>query len=172
MLDAEVLEADQACQRADRVLIDQRAQLAYAVAGEDCREPGNLYLKSFEDSQGRGLNGRHVYRLRLPPAVPTNDFWSVTAYDCDTGAFIRKAPVVGIDSLNEQLARNDDGSIDIDLSPLPLPAREANWIATAVNRPFFVMFRNYSAHPDALEMMSPWVLGDIERIDIGNPFRS
>lgn len=172
MLDAEVLQADPACQRDDRVLIDERAQLAYAVVGEDCRERGNLCLKSFEDSQGRGLNGTHVYRLRIPAGVPTGEFWSVTAYDCDTGAFIRKAPVIGIDSLNEHLARNADGSIDIDLSPLPLPARETNWIATAVNRPFFVLFRNYSAHLDALEMTSPWVLGDIERIDIESPFHS
>jgi hypothetical protein len=172
MLDAEVLEADEACQRDDRVLIDQRAQLAYAVVGDDCRERGNLYLKSFEDSQGRGLNGKHVYRLHIPAHVPTNGFWSVTAYDCDTGAFIRKAPAVGIDSLNERLIRNDDGSIDVDLSPLPLPAREANWIATAVNRPFFVIFRNDSAHPDALDKASPWVLGDLERIDIENPFLS
>jgi hypothetical protein len=171
MLDAELLEADESCQREDRVLIDQRAQRVYAVVGEDCREPGNLCLKAFEDSEGRSLSGTHVYRLRIPARPPTSEFWSVTAYDCDSGAFIRKAPVVGIDSLDERLVWNADGSIDVDLSPLPLPGREANWIATAVNRPFFVLFRSYSAEPGAPERASRWALSDIERIDIGQPFR-
>jgi hypothetical protein len=171
ILDGDVLDTNLSCMREDRILIDQRAQLAFAAFGLGWDMVRNLYLKAFEDSQGRNLSGTYAYRLRVRPAVPTSEFWSVTVYDSETAAFIRKAPVVGVDSFTEGLAKNPDGSVDVYLSPLPLPEKEANWIATAVNRPFFVLYRNYGLCRELVERMPSWVLGDIERLDSDEFFR-
>jgi hypothetical protein len=171
ILDGDVLDTNLSCVREDRVLIDERAQLAFAAFGLGWDVVQSLALKAFEDSQGRNLSGTHAYRLRVPPTVPTGEFWSVTVYDSETAAFIRKAPVVGIDSFTEGLVKNSDGSVDIYLSPLPLPESEANWIATAVNRTFFVLYRNHGLRRELVQPMPSWVLGDIERLDSGEFFR-
>lgn len=165
ILDGEVLDTNLSCIREDRILIDERAQLAFATLGLGWDLTRNVHLKTSEDSQGQGLNGTYAYRLRVPSAVATGDYWSVAVYDAESAAFIRKAPVVGVDSFTDRLARNPDGSVDVHLSPLPLPEREENWIATAVNRPFFVVYHNCSSDGDAGERISSCMLEDVERLD-------
>jgi hypothetical protein len=147
----------------DRVLVDDRAFVFFGAFGGTRNPPPNLYLKTFEDAQGKALNGSNTYRLRIPANVPTSRSWAVIAYDSQTAGFIRQAPVVGIDSFNSNLVPNADGSVDLYFAPKAPKGQEANWISTAKGRPFFLVFRNYAPDKSVLERKSSWVLNDVER---------
>jgi hypothetical protein len=97
--------------------------------------PPQVYMKTYETAQGERLNGAHAYRLRVPPNVPARQFWAVDVYDAATGAFIREAPVVGVDSYKQRLAKTADGSVDITFAPRPPQGGRDNWIATAEASP-------------------------------------
>jgi hypothetical protein len=56
---------------------------------------------------------------------------------------IREVPVVGIDSYNQKIKKNADGTIDLYFSPKPPTGQEANWITTTEGKPFFLFFRFY-----------------------------
>jgi len=148
----------------DRVMVDERAFVFFGAFGGTRNPPPNLYVKTFEDKDGAPLNGSNTYRLRIPPNVPTTQFWAVVAYDTQTAGFIREAPVVGLDSYNRNLRNNADGTIDIYLAPKAPHGQENNWISTAPGRPFFLLFRNYAPEPSVLKKESTWMLGDVEQI--------
>ncbi len=84
----------------ERVLLDERAFNFFGAFGMSRYPQPNLYVMTFEDSRGELLSGGSTYRLRVPADVPTKQFWSVVAYDTESAAFIREAPVVGLDSYN------------------------------------------------------------------------
>jgi hypothetical protein len=64
---------------------------------------------------------------------------------CDvlTAAFIREAPTITLDSYNQTMKRNADGSIDICFKPMAPAGKAANWIYTTSNCPFFPAMRFY-----------------------------
>lgn len=148
----------------DRVMVDERAFVFFGAFGGTHKPPPNLYIKTFEDKDGVPLNGANTYRLRIPPNVPTTQFWAVAAYDNRSAGFIREAPVVGLDSYNRSLKKNADGAVDLYFAPKAPHGHENNWISTAPGRAFFLLFRNYAPEPSVLERTSPWVLGDVEQI--------
>ena len=78
-------------------------------------------------------------------------------YAVDTAALIREAPVVTLDSYNQAMTRNADGSVDIYFGPQPPAGKEANWIYTAPGKAFFPAMRFYD--PDkptiCLRRLSP-----------------
>src|SRR5262249_2294437 len=51
---------------------------------------GQFYLISIRDKNGKGYDGGKSYRLTVPPNAPVDQYWSVTAYDRQTHALIRK----------------------------------------------------------------------------------
>ena len=51
--------------------------------------------------------------------VPTRQFWELTLYDRETCAFIRDMPRTGVDSYDQNMQRNSDGSVDIYIGPKP-----------------------------------------------------
>lgn len=150
------------------VLLDERAATWFAAFGP-IAEPkaANLYLKTYVDDRGESLDGARTYRLHVPANVPASQFWSLVAYDCDTAGFIRQAPVVGLDSYNQKMLRNADGSIDVYFGPKPPAGMEANWIYTAPTKPWFVLFRIYGPQKPAVDRS--WVLGDLERVPPAAP---
>lgn len=121
---------------------------------------GQYYLVSLRDKQGKGLDGRLTYKLTFPPNVPVSQYWSATAYDRDTHAFIRNVPNAGRSSQEPALKKNADGSTDLYFGPKSLPGKEGNWIPTDSKRPFEVMLRFYG--PQKAFMDKSWKLGDIE----------
>lgn len=144
------------------VLLDERAYAWFAMFGPIVPPGVQVYMKSYATSTGQPLDGNHSYRLRVPADVPANDFWSVDAYDVSTGGFIRQARVVGLDSYDQQLKRNVDGSVDLYFAPEAPPGHENNWISTQPGQRFFTLFRIYG--PKQAMIDRSWVLNDVEKL--------
>jgi hypothetical protein len=121
-----------------------------------------VYLFTFHDSQGERLSGERTYTVRVPANVPAKQYWSMIVYAVDTAALIREAPVVTLDSYNQVMQRNADGSVDIYFGPKPPAGREANWIYTAPGKAFFPAMRFYD--PDKPLFDRTWKLPDLEQV--------
>ena len=122
-----------------------------------------FYLDIAETPDGEWLEGGAKHKLVVPASVPARDFWSVVVYDLETAAWIRDMPKVGIDSGRPDLVTNDDGSVDVYFGPTAPDGKEANWIPTAKDRKFFLLFRFYG--PETALFDGSFELNDIERIN-------
>lgn len=142
---------------------DDRGYAWFAMFGPPVPPPPQLYIKAVQTKDGSRLTGGNTYRLRVPPNVPAKNFWAVDVYDATTGTFIRESPVVGIDSYNEKLKKNDDGTVDIYFAPKAPAGEENNWVLTRDGKPFFLMFRFYGPEPRAVD--GSWVLNEIEKVN-------
>jgi hypothetical protein len=145
--------------------IDMKSRGATFFLG--CAPPKKLgeatvYLGSYRDAQGQLFEGTNTYQLHVPPKVPAQQFWAVNVYDSDTAGFIWESPRVGIDSYNQKLAKNADGSIDIFFGPKSPMGREQNWIYTAPGKAWFAFFRFYGPTQQAQDRT--WVLPNIDKI--------
>jgi len=120
------------------------------------------YLAAFKDAKGDSLRGEGSYKLHVPPNVPAQQFWALTLYDRDTCGFIRDMPRAGIDSYDQKMQRNADGSVDIYIGPAPPAGEEANWIETASGRGWFTYFRLYG--PEKAFFDKTWKLPEIEKL--------
>jgi hypothetical protein len=121
-----------------------------------------VYLFTFEDGSGHRLSGENTYTVRIPRNVPAKQYWSMIVHAVDTSAFFRDAPVVTLDSYNQSMRRNADGSVDVYFGPKPPPGKEANWIYTAASRAFFPAMRFYG--PDTPLLERTWKLADLEKM--------
>jgi hypothetical protein len=124
--------------------------------------PPQLYIKAVQTKDGERLNGSNTYRLRVPTNVPAKNFWAVDLYDAATATFVRESPVVGIDSYNQNVKKNPDGTVDVYFAPKPPEGQENNWIFTREGKAYFLMFRFYGPEPRALD--GSWVLNEIEKV--------
>jgi hypothetical protein len=120
-----------------------------------------FYIDVAESGSGVWLEGSQNYKLNVPPNVPVNDFWAVTVYDLLTASYLRDQDKSSVDS-NMELAKNDDGSIDVYFGPKAPKGKEANWIPTTPDRRFFMLFRFYG--PKAAAKDGSWQLNDIEKL--------
>lgn len=148
------------------IYIDDRAGVFAAVCGVSKNRPPNLYLKSYRDSNGDDLIGSDTYRLRVPSQdqLPKNEFWSINVYDYYTSAFIKEASVVGLDSYNQNLQKNADGSVDLYFSPEPPAGKESNWVSTEKDRLFFLAFRMYFVNETVKDKTLHWEFNDVVTI--------
>jgi hypothetical protein len=119
-----------------------------------------FYLAAYVDGQGAKLRGENTYRLHVPPNVPAKQFWAVTLYDLETCSFIRDVMHVGLDSYDQKMHRNPDGSVDLCFGSKAPAGLEANWIPTVPSRGYFPWFRFYE--PDKPLFEKSWLLPDIE----------
>jgi len=134
----------------------------YGYVGIKRLGAGQFYLMTIKDKGGAALEGGKNYRLRVPPNVPVQQYWSVTVYDRQTHALVRDVPRVSRASNVTEVVRGDDGSVDIFLGPAAPAGKEANWIPTDPNRPFELMFRFYG--PTQALFDKSWTLPDVERM--------
>jgi len=59
---------------------------SYAFIGIKRLGAGQFYAISIRDKDGEAFDGGKTYRLSVPPNVPVEQYWSVTAYDRQTHA--------------------------------------------------------------------------------------
>jgi hypothetical protein len=93
---------------------------------------GSFYFGTFHDSNGRPLEGGSTYRLHVPANVPVSQFWSITVYSLKTSSFFLNSTRLTLGSLDKELRKNSDGSVDIYVDiyvgPEPPAGQTSNWL--------------------------------------------
>lgn len=123
---------------------------------------GQFYLINIKDKNGESYDGSKTYRLRVPPNVPIEQYWSLTAYDRDTHALIKNVDRASRASNASDVKKNEDGSVDLFIGPKAPAGRESNWIPTDPARRFELMFRLYGPKPEFFD--KKWTLPDVEKV--------
>jgi hypothetical protein len=149
-------------ERPNHLDVDARG-LTYFLAYAPPKKLGaaTFYLGTYMDAKGDLLRGEESYTLHVPPNAPVQQFWALDLYDRETCAFIRDMPRTGLDSHDQKMQQNPDGSVDIYIGPKPPAGKEANWIQTASGRGWFPLFRLYAPEKSFFE--KTWKLPDIEK---------
>jgi hypothetical protein len=146
----------------DHLEIDERGAIFFlACAPPKKLGAASMYLAAYADAAGNTLQGDHVYHLHVPTKVPAKQFWAVTVYDLETAGFIREAPRVELNSYDQSVRKNTDGSVDVHFGPLAPPGRETNWIYTTPGKRWFAFFRFYG--PEEAARNRSWKFPDIEQ---------
>lgn len=148
--------------------LDERAAWFYEAVTNDAAMhgqktgKGQVYLATYKDADGAWLDGGTNYVLHVPPDVPAEAFWSITAYEVATRTIVQNAHQIADRSSRMNLAMNADGSVDILIGPdEPQGDKAKNWIPTEPGRAWFPYFRLYS--PTQAFLDQSWVLPDIEK---------
>lgn len=121
---------------------------------------GSDYAMAYVDAKGQPFDGSKTYKLTMPPDVPVNNFWSFTVYDSQTRSMLqtdRNPPA--LDSIQNNPAANEDGTIDIYFAPEAPDGKEENWIQTVPGKSWFTAMRMYGP-------LAPWLEGDWRPSDI------
>jgi hypothetical protein len=125
-----------------------RASVALGGLGALPRQEA-MYFVRFHDDAGEPLDGRHRYRLQVPPGgIPTDSFWSFSMYEptADSQRFFVDNPIrrYSIGNRTPGLVANADGSLDIALqrdAPSDATLR-ANWLPAPAGA-FQIALRTY-----------------------------
>ena len=106
---------------------------------------GSDYGIAFLDGDKQPFDGSKTYTITLPPDAPIANFWAVTIYDTQTRSMLQTDQKnAGIDSLQDGLRYNKDGSIDIYFAPKAPPGYQNNWVQTIPGKSWFTILRMYS----------------------------
>lgn len=119
-----------------------------SLAGITANDPAEaVYLVNFDDASGTKLSPKGRYRLRFGAGdlPPVDAFWSITAYtEHDMNLIPNPAGRYSVGDRTPGLKREPDGGLTIYLQPKsPGSAREANWLPTSAEHPWFVILRVY-----------------------------
>jgi len=120
------------------------------------------YSSAFHDQEGSVFDGSHSYRFKVRTRGRVQPSWSMTLYDDRSGNMIDADRRRVDPSARSSLLANDDGSVDLWLSPRPPAGTENNWIRTVPGQAFYATFRLYG--PLDLVLDGSWKLDDIERV--------
>jgi len=151
--------------------IDQRAgffQIAFSSAPAMVMHTlgaGSKYPNTFRDSKGEFLNGSNTYKLHLPPNAPAALFWAVTLYNITDGTMVETPQLMpSINSLNEAVVKNSDGSIDLWFGPSkPSDAPDTNFIQTVSGRNFLAAVRLYGTGAEFFDQT--WKPDDVVKVE-------
>lgn len=144
--------------------VDERGlAYSYAYVGIKRLGVGQMYLISIRDKDGAAFDGGQTYRLTVPPNVPVEQYWSVTAYDRQRHTLIRNMPRASRSSQIPDLQKNADGSIDIYFGATAPTGKATNWVPTDPARKFELMFRAYA--PTKALFEKTWILPDVEKVN-------
>jgi hypothetical protein len=124
---------------------------------------GSFYFAAFNDHSGQPLEGGSTYRLHVPANVPVKEFWSITIYSLKTSGFFLNSKRLTLSSLDKELRKNADGSVDIYIGPKPPAGQESNWLYTPAGQKWFPWFRVYG--PEKAILDKSWKLPDIDKVD-------
>ncbi|MEN7528144.1 MULTISPECIES: DUF1254 domain-containing protein [unclassified Cupriavidus] len=121
-----------------------------------------FYLMVNKDKDGKALDGKQTYRLRVPANPPVKQYWSVTAYDRNTHALIRNVPRASVASTTTGVQKENDGVVEVYFGPKAPKGKEANWVSTDPKGSFELLFRLYG--PEKPFFDKEWKLPDVERV--------
>ncbi|MGK9200625.1 DUF1254 domain-containing protein [Sinorhizobium meliloti] len=122
---------------------------------------GAFYMIAFEDAAGDRLVGDHTYRVKLPPNIPAELFWSVTLYKAENAAGLDNGqPFPSFGKLDKP-ETEADGSTVITIGPDK--PESGNWMATNAGEGFFAILRLYV--PTEAAMDGSWKPGDFEKVE-------
>jgi hypothetical protein len=124
---------------------------------------GANYAIAFTDSEGAPLSGGSNYRLKLPPKVPAEIFWSVTLYDAENSSGLANGQPFPSLGSRDKPAQNADGSTDLYLAPKAPEGKAGNWLATVPGKGFFAILRLYGPTEPAID--KSWKPGDFEKAE-------
>jgi len=123
---------------------------------------GSFYFGTFHDHNGNPLQGGNNYRLHVPVNVPVREFWSFTVYSLEKSSFFLNSSRLTLGSLDKELRKNTDGSVDIYIGPKPPAGQESNWLYTPAGQKWFPWFRLYG--PEKAVFDKSFKLPDIELV--------
>jgi len=125
---------------------------------------GSKYPVTFRDKDGDLLNGSNSYKLHLPSGIPAKAFWAVTIYNVTDGTMPETPQLLpSKNSLNESIAKNQNGSIDLYFGPAkPESVADTNWIQTVKGRDFMAVIRLYGADIEFFDQT--WKPDDIVKV--------
>ncbi len=123
---------------------------------------GSFYFGSFHDHSGGPLEGGANYRLHVPANVPVKEFWSITVYSLETSSFFLHSTRLTLGSLDKELRKNADGSVDIYFGPKAPAGLESNWLYTEPGKQWFPWFRLYGPEKPIFDKV--FKLPDIEKV--------
>jgi hypothetical protein len=106
---------------------DRGVGYSYAYISIKRLGAGQYYLINIKDKDGESYDGSKTYCLHVPPNVPVEQYWSVTAYDRETHALIKGVDRASRASNAAELQTNADGSVDIYFGPQAPAGKESNW---------------------------------------------
>jgi hypothetical protein len=160
---AEAIKMQATAYAGDAYPVDLRGMTyTYGYVGIKRLGAGQFYLISIRDKVGAPLDGGKTYRLTVPPNVPVDQYWSVTAYDRQTHALVRNMSRASRSSQVPEMQKNADGSVNIYFGPTAPKGKDANWVPTDPKRQFELMFRLYAPRKEFFD--KAWVLPDAERV--------
>lgn len=150
--------------------IDQRAtffQYAYSSAPAMVMRTinaGSKYPLFVVDSEGDYLEGSNSYKLHLPDGIPAEFFWAVTAYNVTDGTMPKTSQAFpSINSLSENIVKNEDGSVDIYFGPAKAnDVPDTNWIQTIKGRDFMAVVRLYGTEVSFFDQT--WKPGELVKL--------
>ncbi len=134
----------------------------YAFIGVKRLGAGQFYMISIKDRAGKDFDGAKTYRLHVPPNVPVEQYWSLTAYDRETHALIKNMNRASRASNTTDVQKNADGSVDIYVGAKAPAGKASNWIPTDAARSFELMVRLYG--PTKAFFEKQWKLADVEEV--------
>jgi hypothetical protein len=91
-----------------------------------------------------------------------SQFWSITVYSLKTSSFFLDSTRLTLGSLDKDLRKNADGSVDIYIGPKAPAGLEMNWLYTPAGQKWFPWFRVYGPQKAILD--KSWKLAEIEKI--------
>jgi hypothetical protein len=150
-------------QTADCLDVEARGTVYFmAFAPPQKLGEATFYIVASYDGQDNLLEGTNSYKLHIPARVPAKQFWAVTIYDSEMAGFLRNSQRVGVDSFDQNMKKNGDGSVDVFFGPKAPAGNEANWVSTTPGKQWFAMFRFYG--PEKALFEKSWKLTDIEKV--------
>ncbi len=124
---------------------------------------GSQYAGIDRSSDGKFLDGSKTYKLNVPAPIPVVDFWSVVLYDPQTRSELQTGqPYPSKNGSKDDLAVNEDGSIDLYFGPTAPAGHEDNWIQTVAGKMWFAIIRLYGPLEPWFD--KTWRPGDVELI--------
>src|SRR5262249_41176713 len=149
--------------RPDVSPVDARgAVYSMAFIGLKQLSTGQFHLMAIKDKDGQPFDGGSTYRLTVPANAPVTQYWSATAYDRATHAFIRHQKWSSRSSQTTGLQINTDGSVDVYFGPKAPAGKQPNWVPTRADGSFEVLFRLYG--PEKPLFDKTWKLSDVEKV--------